>query len=349
MWLQLRPLGVGQYEAIHPEYEAHRSTNGNPESTQSLVHKPTSPISANPQVGCARIGFACVRSSACQKSQPILDQIKISCMTIWQGNLLVGLPYDISEAMTVRKKLYQNVAQRIEQDIEDGIYPKGTRLPPERELAEQFDVSRPTVREAIIALEIRNLVEVKHGSGVYVLGSSSTDGTAAELDVGAFELIEARIMFEGEAAALAAIVMTDSELRRLGGILSKMESVDPISADELALDRQFHLAIAQGTRNSLVEQSIEQLWDLRDTSPLCRHMFAQARQSGITPRPHEHRRIFDALEARDADLARAAMRDHLRRVSEDLLIVTELELIEKAKQDIVDKRRRLGANSKFVA
>lgn len=88
---------------------------------------------------------------------------------------------------------------------------------------------------------------------------------------------------------------------------------------------------------------IEQLWGIRESSPLCRHMFTQARRSGINPRPDEHRRILDALTRRDGDAARAAMRDHLRRVSEDLLVVTELELIERARQEIRDKRRRLAS------
>lgn len=245
--------------------------------------------------------------------------------------------------MQPKLKLYQTVALRIEQGIRDGSYPLGARLPPERDLAEALAVSRPTVREAMIALEIRNLVEVKHGSGVYVRDVPSTDDPHSELDVGAFELIEARIMFEGEAASLAALAMTDEELEQLRAILLAMEDTDPASAEELSLDRKFHLSIAKGTKNSLVEQTIEQLWDIRESSPLCRHMFNQARNSGINPRPSEHRRIHEALLARDGESAREAMRDHLRRVSEDFLVVTELELIEQAKREIGDKRRRLGA------
>lgn len=244
--------------------------------------------------------------------------------------------------MAERLKLYQRVALEIERCIREGVHQPGSRLPPERDLAEQFSVSRPTVREAIIALEIRQLVEVRHGSGVYVVVSPPNVHAAAELNVGAFELIEARLMFEGEAAALAAAVMDDDELTKLKAILGRMEAADPASADELALDRTFHLLIAQGTKNSLIEQAVEHLWDLRESSPLCRHMFEQARQGGINPRPDEHRRIYDALVARDSDLARSAMRDHLTRVSEDLLAVTELEMIENARKEIGSKRQRLA-------
>ncbi|WP_285017402.1 FadR/GntR family transcriptional regulator [Novosphingobium sp. fls2-241-R2A-195] len=244
--------------------------------------------------------------------------------------------------MAERLKLYQRVAQEIEQGIRSGQYAAGSRLPAERDLAEQFQVSRPTIREAMIALEIRQLVEVRHGSGVYVAEEMPTDRTPAELNVGAFELIEARIMFEGEAAALAATVMSDEEVARVGEILERMEALDPATAEELALDRQFHMAIAEGTQSSLVAQTVEHLWDLREQSPLCRHMFEQARQVGINPRPDEHRRVYDALVERDSEQARSAMRAHLMRVSEDLLAVTELQLIEKAKQEIGEKRRRIA-------
>lgn len=244
--------------------------------------------------------------------------------------------------MAERLKLYQRVAQDIEQGIRSGQHAAGTRLPAERDLAEQFKVSRPTIREAMIALEVRALVEVRHGSGVYVAESLPVDRLPAELNVGAFELVEARLMFEGEAAALAASVMNDDEVAVVGALLERMESLEPGSAEELALDRQFHMAIAEGTQSSLVAQAIEHLWDLREQSPLCRHMFEQARRVGINPRPHEHRQVYEALKARDPDQARVAMRTHLMRVSEDLLAVTELELIEKAKREIGEKRRRIG-------
>lgn len=215
-------------------------------------------------------------------------------------------------------------------------------MPAERDLAERFKVSRPTIREAMIALEIRELVEVRHGSGVYVTESLPLDRPVAELNVGAFELIEARIMFEGEAAALAAKVMADDEIDRLRLVLERMEVLDPSSAEELALDRQFHMSIAEGTHSSLVAQTVEHLWDLREQSPLCRRMFEQARSVGINPVPQEHRQIYEAIRSRDSEKAGVAMRTHLMRVSEDLLAVTELELIEQAKREIGEKRRRLA-------
>jgi GntR family transcriptional repressor for pyruvate dehydrogenase complex len=243
--------------------------------------------------------------------------------------------------MAERLKLYQRLAQDLEHAIMTGQFAPGSRLPAERELAEKFQVSRPTIREAMIALEIRQLVEVRHGSGVYVADKLPDSRSSLELNVGAFELIEARVMFEGEAAALAATVMSDDQVSELEDILTRMERLDPASEEELSLDRQFHMMIAEGTQSSLVAQAIEHLWDLREQSQLCRHMFEQARRLGINPRPEEHRRVFQAISVHDSEQARVAMRAHLLRVSEDLLAATELELIEKAKREIVEKRRRI--------
>src|SRR3954464_8439555 len=110
---------------------------------------------------------------------------------------------------TGKKKLYQAVVESIVQSIRAGTFKHGQRLPSERDLAEEFGVSRPTIREAMLALEIRGMVEARHGSGVYVTDNPPDQQAAPELDIGAFELTEARALFEGEAAALAATIITD--------------------------------------------------------------------------------------------------------------------------------------------
>src|SRR6188474_3964988 len=103
------------------------------------------------------------------------------------------------------RRLYRQIADQIAALIERGEYPVGARLPPERDLARQLGVSRPSVREALIALEVEGYVEVRMGSGVYV-ADRSTAAAAAKLaaDSGPFELIRARWMIESECAALAA-------------------------------------------------------------------------------------------------------------------------------------------------
>lgn len=238
------------------------------------------------------------------------------------------------------RKLYQRIAEQVAAAIAQGRYPAGARLPAERELADEFGVSRPTVREAMIALEMRGLVEARHGSGIYVTESPPGAALLPELDVGAFELNEARILFEGEAAALAATSIDDQALAALDQVLMTMESEadGPAAVDA---DRQFHLLIAEATGNSVVRSVVEMLWNIREKSPLCVHMFAQARREGVTPRVAEHRMILDGLRKRDAQRAREAMRAHLRRVSEDLLQATELELIQRAHAEANAHRSRI--------
>ncbi len=240
------------------------------------------------------------------------------------------------------EKLYQRIATTIAAAIDQGRYPVGTRLPGERELAEEFSVSRPTVREAMIALEIRGLVEARHGSGLYVIATSADTAGPAELDVGAFELIEARILFEGEAAAIAATVIDDEALADLDRTLAEMAAVDVASPEAMDADRRFHMRIAEATGNSVIAVVIEMLWTLRDRAPLSAHMFAEARREGVNPRVEEHRLIVDALRAHDPAAARKTMRDHLRRVIEDLLAATEVEVLRKAKSEIESQRGELA-------
>src|SRR6478752_482170 len=118
------------------------------------------------------------------------------------------------------RKLYQQVANAIAESIREGAYQPGHRLPSERDLAVAYKVSRPTVREAMIALEIRGLVESRHGSGIYITEHPPAQIGADDLDIGAFELTEARRLFEGEAAALAATTITDEQLAELETIIA---------------------------------------------------------------------------------------------------------------------------------
>ena len=238
------------------------------------------------------------------------------------------------------QKLYQRVAQSIATAIAKGRYAPGSKLPAERDLAEEFEVSRPTIREAMIALEIRGLVGAKKGSGIYVTAASPELTATPELDVGAFELIEARALFEGEATALAATAIDAPQLEELRRLLIEMEEAGETGA-AFDADKQFHFAIARATGNSLVVSVVEMLWSVREQSPLCVHMFAKARREGVTPRVNEHQLIVDALAAHDPQAARDAMRSHLRRVTDDLLEATKLDMIQKAHADFAAQRQRV--------
>ncbi|MBX3563689.1 MAG: FadR family transcriptional regulator [Sphingomonas sp.] len=249
-------------------------------------------------------------------------------------------------------KLYQRVAASVTEGIEAGRWAVGTRLPGERDLADEYKVSRPTIREAMIALEMQGWIEVRHGSGLYVTRRDHGAGRredALNFDVGAFDLIEARILFEGEAVALAAVSITDEQLAELDALLEEMAADDPNEPMVIDADRRFHLAIANATGNAAIRSVIEYLWELRVKSPLAANMFARARRGGVTPRVDEHRPILAALKARDPNAARNAMRLHLRGVVDDLLEATELEVMERARneldarRDSVSKRLEIGS------
>lgn len=258
----------------------------------------------------------------------------------------VGQKITMTTSTAETRKLYQQVANTIAESIREGQYLPGQRLPSERDLAEDYKVSRPTVREAMIALEIRGLVEARHGSGVYVTERPQPEIQAPELDIGAFELTEARRLIEGESCALAATTITDAELVQLAAILDDMvEENDRDVKGDLA-DRRFHVAIAQATRNSALVTVVENLWDLRYKSPLCRAMLERARQVGVRPLIDDHQEILLALQARDPKAARNAMREHLGRVIDNLLTATEIDALEQARSDVAARRMELVRRSR---
>ncbi|MGA2188923.1 MAG: FadR/GntR family transcriptional regulator [Steroidobacteraceae bacterium] len=236
------------------------------------------------------------------------------------------------------RKLYQQVASTIMACIASGKYKPGERLPSERDLAAAFKVSRPTIREAMIALEIRGFAEARHGSGIYVSGQLPAQESAGDLDIGAFELTEARRLFEGEAAALAATIITEECLEELRVIVGEMADENARNAQDWTADRRFHVAIARATRNSAIAQVIESLLDMRHKSPLCVYMLERARRVGVQPRVSEHRRILVALGKHDPRAARNAMRDHLARVIQDLLAATEPDALDGTSPRAVKKR-----------
>lgn len=238
-------------------------------------------------------------------------------------------------------RLYERISNEIRQALATGRYGVGDRLPSERDLAQQYGVSRPTIREAIIALELDGLVEVRTNSGVYVIALQPQGGTPTETDVGPFELLEARRIFEAEICGLAAQLIDEGQVARLRELTVEMESDDLMRAE--AADREFHIEIARITQNSAMEKTVSMLWDARVKSPQYALLTEKVRAAGIAPRVSEHRRIVAALASRDADTAKEAMRDHLGRVIAHLLEATEVEAIERARAEVDAKRRRYGA------
>lgn len=234
--------------------------------------------------------------------------------------------------MPESQRLYERLAQALAGAIARGEFPVGQRLPSERELAQTFKVSRATVREAMIALELDGLVEVRTGSGVYVTHATPPGGALGARGVGPFELLEARHAIEGEACAMAAARITDEQLTQLSNLIAEMRSENEHDVElSEAADRRFHELIATATENSSMLAVVQMLWDTRTRSPQSKSMDAKVRAVGIKPHIDEHIAIINALERRDADAARSAMRKHLTRVLATTLRATETEVQEQIK------------------
>lgn len=228
--------------------------------------------------------------------------------------------------MSSNRRLFWSIVDKIEALIDSGMYSPGSRLPPERELAETFKVSRPTVREAIIALEVREKIEVKTGSGVYVLKPANQLGSQKE--VNAFEVTQARALIEGEVAAIAATTITKDELDRLEQTLIDMENSDFIAA----ADKEFHEIIVSATRNSAMILSVENLWKLRSSTPDIIKDYDSVCSKNNSQTLAEHKAIYQALKAGDATQARSAMHSHFNRLINALFEAIELRALEEIKR-----------------
>jgi len=240
------------------------------------------------------------------------------------------------------KRLYRGIVDKLLQLIDSGDYPAGGRLPPERELAERFSVSRPTIREAIIALEVLSRVQVKTGSGVYVLPPSAHHN-GVDPSISAFELTETRALIEGEAAALAATMITDEELAELDKTLVEMadESEDGKLVSESA-DKKFHHIISQATRNGMLASVIDNLWYVRDNSPEVHKAYQAICETDWKARVDEHKEILTALKNRDASAARAAMHEHFARILNKLIAVHEEEQMQEVRRQTLESRERFS-------
>lgn len=245
---------------------------------------------------------------------------------------------------------YQQIAAAIERAVADGQYQPGQRLASERDLAEEFGVSRPTVRRAVIALEMRGLLEARQGSGIYVCQVTAVPAAAAkDLDIGAFDHAEARRLFEGEVAALAATLITDEELAYLETLVVEMNNKETTKEQSELADRQFHIAIAQATRNGAIVRIVESTWDLRYKSRLCMQMLDRAREVRRVPLNDEHQAIVESLRTRDPQAARAAMQAHLGGLIENLMLTAELEAVEQTRVRLVSKREEIARRAASTA
>ncbi len=217
------------------------------------------------------------------------------------------------------ERAYLKIAQKIVEFIAAKKLEIGVRLPAERALSTHFGVSRTIVREALIALEVQGVVEVRSNSGIYVssnepLSTSAFSDFAITKEPGPFELLNARLLIESEIAGLAAVTRPDNKLDEIYELLEQMRIFIDDKEKNEAADRAFHLRIAEATGNSVLLQMVTSLWDkLRGPlwSKTDEHFHTNAlRLQSLA----DHQKIFSALLSKDAIGAKAAMNTHLDRV-----------------------------------
>ena len=210
------------------------------------------------------------------------------------------------------RRLYRQIADQLRRLIGSGDVAPGHRLPAERDLASQLGVSRPSLREALIALEIEGLLEVRVGSGIYVARPGERSRRTELSDAsGPFEVIRARRLIEGECAALAARHASPAQLRAIRTAHAHMRKEARRNHNPLHADRAFHVRIAEAAGNSALELLVQTLWDQR-VGPFYRALETKLEYPAMADETlREHAAVLAAILAHDPAKARAAMRRHM--------------------------------------
>jgi len=218
------------------------------------------------------------------------------------------------------ERLYERIVSQIEQRIESGELQVGDQLPSERELAEQFAVSRTAVREAVKALRQKGLVEIRPGRGTFITNETSDTirdslGMLMKMRVtkGSGNLVEVREILEPEIAALAATRITDDYISSMQDAVNIMDTALDNVDMFVEADLDFHLALAEGTQNPFIPILMDSIIDL---------LREQRKRIGLTKGGLQrgqvhHKKILDAVSKHDAQAARRAMQDHLKQVRND--------------------------------
>lgn len=219
------------------------------------------------------------------------------------------------------RKLYEQVVERIRQQILAGELKSGDQLPNERSLGERYGVSRTVIREAMKTLIQNGLVEVRRGQGTFVVdGTADALKESLRLMMGfaaegsrAGEMVEVRELLEPEIAARAARRRTESDLAVLRGAVEEMDATLDDAIAFIEADNRFHVALAVATQNHFIPRLLDSVVDL--LQEMRAHIFQVV--GGPTRGQQHHRIILAAVEAGDAERARSAMLAHLEQVRED--------------------------------
>ncbi len=217
-------------------------------------------------------------------------------------------------------KLYQKIANHFKSEIANDVYKVGDMLPAERVIAEQMEVSRTVIREAMIMLEVEGYVEVRKGSGIRVINTSVQNSQPSELPqdlgdlsfmltCGPFELLQARQLFESNIAEFAATQATKQDLVALMKIQEQAKQ-DDFTRDSY-WDTEFHIQLARCTQNSVVVHIAEMLSKHRENNPYWQKLHEHIEDKQIRSWCSDHDAIVKALIQRDPASARQAAWQHI--------------------------------------
>ncbi|WP_313683724.1 MULTISPECIES: Uxu operon transcriptional regulator [unclassified Pantoea] len=226
---------------------------------------------------------------------------------------------------------YQEVGELLRRMITQKEYAVGERLPPEREIAGMLNVTRTLVREALIMLELEGLIEVRRGAGIYVINDNPSPPAPAQPacnDAGPFEMLQARQLLESNIAEFAALQATREDIVKMRQALELEEkelASGAVNSSENG-DRNFHLAIAEATHNSMLVELFKQSWQWREDnvmwSQLHRHLINTSYRKQWLD---DHKKILATLIKKDARAAKMAMWQHLENVKQRLLEFSDVD------------------------
>ena len=217
------------------------------------------------------------------------------------------------------ERLYRQISNLLINCIKSGQFVPGEMIPSERDLSKQLGVSRSSIREALIALEITGWIEIRTGNGVYVSDPLPPQlDTQIEEEFSLQSLIKARQIYEATNAELAALNGTDDQREKLAEINRELTQLNSNNQAFLKEDKRFHLLISEMTGNEVLRDMMEYLWNKRDSTRFVRLESHYAENDFPLEMNADHQAITDAILARDALAAKQAMQLHLQHVYERL-------------------------------
>ncbi|HDZ1151186.1 TPA: transcriptional regulator ExuR [Klebsiella pneumoniae] len=215
------------------------------------------------------------------------------------------------------RRLYQQLAAELKTRIEQGVYLVGDKLPAERFIADEKNVSRTVVREAIIMLEVEGYVEVRKGSGIHVISNHPKYQQVADESLEfAFELLQARQLIESNIAEFAATQVTKQDIMKLMEIQEKARNEKCFRDSEW--DLQFHVQVALATQNSALAAIVEKMWTQHVHNPYWKKLHEHIDLRTVDNWCDDHDQILKALLRKDPNAAKLAMWQHLENTKQML-------------------------------